>query len=137
MLAMQWTYTPPGGHVPVTPSNPYGLPLSIPVDGVDPASQQLGPLSQARVISGRGLNASDAGATWRSGRRLRGGAPPGRGSVISLARHDFRVVGIVEPARGHRTGPAHPDPLAQALSGFRGEITSVDVAVRMPPTSPP
>jgi putative ABC transport system permease protein len=130
VLAMQWTYTPPGGHVPVTQSNPYGLPLSIPVDGVDPASRPLGPLSEARVISGRGLNASDATSDvalvdsgYAAAHRLHAG------SVITLARHDFRVVGIVSQPAATVPDLLIPIRVAQALSGFRGEITTVDVAV--------
>jgi putative ABC transport system permease protein len=130
VLAVQWTYTPPDGHVAVTPSNPYGLPLSIPVDGVDPASQQLGPLSEARVISGRGLNASDAAsdvalveAGYAAAHHLH------TGSVITLVRHDFRVVGIVSQPAGTVPDLLIPIRVAQALSGFRGEITTVDVAV--------
>ena len=111
VLAMQWTYTPPGGHVPVTPSNPYGLPLSIPVDGVDPASQQLGPLSEARVISGRGLNASDASSDvalvdsgYAAAHHLHAGLGHHAGPPRLPGRRDR------QPACRNRTGPAHPDP---------------------------
>jgi putative ABC transport system permease protein len=130
VLALEQTYTPPNGQVPVTPSNPYGLPLSIPVDGVDPASQQLGPLSEARVLSGRGLTASDADsdvalvdAGYAAAHHLH------TGSVITLAHHDFRVVGIVSQPAGTVPDILIPIRIAQALSGFRDEITTVDVAV--------
>ena len=130
VLVLQHTYTPPGGHVARTPSNPYGLPLSVPVDGVEPASRRLGPLSETRVVSGRGLNASDAGrdvalvdSGYAAAHRLHAG------SVIALARHDFRVVGIVSQPAGTVPDILIPLRVAQDLSGFRGEITTVDVAV--------
>jgi putative ABC transport system permease protein len=130
VLALEETYTPPNGQVPVTPSNPYGLPLSVPVDGVDAASQQLGPLSEARVISGRGLTASDADSDvalvdsgYAAAHHLR------TGSVTTLAHHDFRVVGIVSQPAGTVPDILIPIRVAQALSGFRDKITTVDVAV--------
>ena len=51
------------------------------------------------------------------------------GSVITLARHDFRVVGIVSQPAATVPDLLIPIRVAQALSGFRGEITTVDVAV--------
>ncbi len=130
VLALQQTWTPVHGNVVPTPSNPYGLPLSIPVDGVDPASQQLGPLSQARVISGRGLTASGADSDvtlvdsgYARTHHLH------VGSVITLAHHDFRVVGIVSQPAGTVPDLLIPIRVTQALSGFRDEITTVYVAV--------
>jgi putative ABC transport system permease protein len=130
VLALTQTWTPVHGHLARTPSNPYGLPLSIPVDGVDPARPQLGPLSEARVISGRGLTAADADSDvalvdsgYAAAHHLH------TGSVITLAHHDFRVVGIVSQPAGTVPDLLIPIRVAQALSGFRNEITTVDVAV--------
>jgi putative ABC transport system permease protein len=130
VLALRQTWTPLDGRIARTPSNPYGLPLSIPVDGIDPTSQQLGPLSQARVISGRGLTASDADSDvalvdsgYAAAHHLH------TGSVITLAHHDFRVAGIVSQPAGTVPDLLIPIRIAQALSGFRDEITTVDVAV--------
>jgi putative ABC transport system permease protein len=130
VLVTSQTWTPLNGHVPPTPSNPYGLPLSIPLDGVDPASQRLGPLSQARVISGRGLTASDADSDvalvdsgYAAAHHLH------TGSVITLAHHDFRVVGIVSQPAGTVPDILIPIRVAQALSNVPGKITTVDVAV--------
>jgi putative ABC transport system permease protein len=128
VLALQWTAT--DGHVARTPSDPYGLPVTISVDGVDPASQQLGPLSEARVISGRDLTAADADrdvaladSGYARARQLH------VGSVITLANHDVRVVGIVSQPAGTVPDILIPIRIAQALSGFHDEITTVDVAV--------
>jgi putative ABC transport system permease protein len=130
VLALTQSVTPAGGHVVPTASNPYGLPLSIPVDGVDPASGQLGPLSEARVLSGRGLTAADADrdvalvdSGYAAAHHLH------TGSVITLARRDFRVAGIVSQPAGTVPDLLIPIRVAQALSGFRDEITTVDVAV--------
>lgn len=107
-----------------------GLPVTIPVDGVDPTKQQLGPLSQARVISGRRLSASDADADvalvdsgYAAAHHLH------VGSVITLAWHDFRVVGIVSQPAGTRPDILIPLQTAQAVSGLHNQITSVYVKV--------
>ena len=133
VLALQQTWTPVHGHIAPTASNPYGLPLSIPVDGVDPASQPLGPLSEARVLSGRGLTASDADSdvalvdsAYARAHHLHAG------SVITLAHRDFRVAGIVGQPAGTVPDLLIPIRVAQALTGFRDEITAVDVAVAGP-----
>jgi putative ABC transport system permease protein len=130
VLVTSQTWTPPNGHVPATPSNPYGLPLSIPLDGVDPASQQLGPLSEARVLSGRGLTAADADrdvalvdSGYAAAHHLH------TGSVLTLAHHDFRVVGIVSQPAGTVPDLLIPIRVAEALSNAPGKITTVDVAV--------
>jgi putative ABC transport system permease protein len=129
VLALDQTWTPANGQVARTPSNPYGLPLTFPVDGVDPASQRLGPLSEARVISGRRLTAADADSDvalldsgYARSHHLR------TGSVITIAHHQFRVVGIVSQPAGTVPVILIPLRVAQALSGAPGKITTVDVA---------
>ena len=130
VLALQQTWNPVNGHVARTPSNPYGLPITIPVDGVDPASQQLGPLSQARVVSGRGLTAADADrdvalvdAGYARAHHLH------TGSVITLAHHEFRVAGIVSQPAGTVPDILIPLRAAQVLSGAPSKITTVYVQV--------
>jgi putative ABC transport system permease protein len=130
VLELDQTWTPLNGQVASTPSNPYGLPLSIPVDGVDPASQRLGPLSEARVISGRGLTAADADSDvalldsdYARSHHLHSG------SVITIAHHEFRVVGTVTEPAGTVPDILIPIRVAQSLSGAPGKITTVDVAV--------
>jgi putative ABC transport system permease protein len=106
------------------------LPTTIPVDGVDPAHPRLGPLSQAHVVSGRALSTSDAGAQVALvDSRYAAAHHLSVGSVISLAWHRFRVVGIMEQAPG-----THPDILiplhtAQSVSGLDDEISSVYISV--------
>lgn len=130
VLALQETWTPVHGHLARTPSNPYGLPLTIPVDGVAPAGQQLGPLSQARVVSGRGLSAADADrdvalvdSGYARAHHLH------TGSAITLAHHGFRVVGIVSQPAGTVPDILIPLRIAQALSGAPDKITTVYVTV--------
>ena len=131
-LALQQTYQAGGRHVPGTPdpsATASGLPLSIPVDGVDPAGPQLGPLGQAKVIAGRGLTASDANADvalvdsgYAAAHHLQ------LGSLITLAGHHFRVVGIVSQPAGTVPDILIPLHIAEALSGFHGKVTTVYVA---------
>lgn len=107
-----------------------GLPTTIPVDGVDPTNQQLGPLSRAHVTSGRGLTPSDNDAdvalvdsSYAVAHHLR------VGSVLTLAWHDFRVVGIVSQPSGTHPAILIPLQTAEAVSGLQNEITSVYVKV--------
>ncbi len=130
VLVADQSWTPLNGHVARTPSNPYDLPLSIPVDGVDPASQRLGPLSEARVISGRDLTAADSDSDvalldsgYARANHLR------TGLVITIAHHQLRVVGIVTEPGGTVPDILIPLRVAQALSNAPGKITTVDVAV--------
>jgi putative ABC transport system permease protein len=100
------------------------------VDGVGPASQQLGPLSQARMVSGRGLTAADAG---RDVALVDSGCARAHhlhtGSVITLAHHEFRVAGIVSQPAGTVPDIFIPLRVAQALSGAPSKITTVYVKV--------
>jgi putative ABC transport system permease protein len=130
VLELTQTLTPANGKVARTPSNPYGLAPNFTVDGVDPASSQLGPLSQAHVISGRGLTASDASSAvalvdsgFARARHLH------VGSVLTMASHRLLVVGIVSQPTGSAADILIPLRVAQALSKFGDEITTLDVAV--------
>jgi putative ABC transport system permease protein len=138
--------TTPGTYSgPPDPSDPgLGLPVSTSVDAVDTADQQLGPLSEIRLSSGRSLSAADADADvalmdsgYAAAHHLH------VGSVIALAHHAVRVVGIfiAADAQGQEAGTEYTQPDAsvpdiliplgagQALSGLRGEVTTVYVAV--------
>jgi putative ABC transport system permease protein len=99
------------------------------VDAVDTASQALGPLSQARVISGRGLTAADADADVAL---LDSGYARAQhlhvGSVITLAHVSFTVVGIVSQPPGTVPGILIPLAAGQRVAQLSGELTTVYVA---------
>lgn len=127
MLALAETNATVGKGAPAT------LPVSILVDGVDTADQQLGPLSEARVLSGRGLTAADAGASvalvdsgYAADHHLQ------VGSVITLGYHAFRVVGIVSQPSGTHPAILIPLQTAQVVSGLHHKITTVYVATDSP-----
>jgi putative ABC transport system permease protein len=99
------------------------------VDGVDTADQELGPLSEARVIAGRDLNASDSGASVAlvdSGYAKKHHLS--LGSVIILAHHTFRVVGVVSQPAGTVPSVLIPIQVAQEVAHLPGQITTVYVA---------
>jgi len=144
MLALSQT-TPSTYNGPPDPGDlAAGLPVTTLLDAVDTANRQLGPLSQARIISGRNLTAADADADvalvdsgYAKANRLH------VGSVITLAHHDVLVVGIFSSpdvqidngANSEDNQPAGsvPDMLiplgaGQALAGLPNEITTVYVA---------
>jgi putative ABC transport system permease protein len=110
-----------------SPGSPPGT--TILVDGVEAADQGLGPLSQARVIAGRDLTASDADAYVAladSGYATEHHLGPG--SVITLAHHEFRVVGVVSQPAGTAPSILIPIQAGQELAHFPGEMTTVYVA---------
>jgi putative ABC transport system permease protein len=142
MLALGQT-TPNTGHGnPAIPESQ--APVTTLIDAVGTADRQLGPLSEVRVISGHDLTAADADAYvalvysgYAKANRLH------VGSVITLAHHDVRVVGIfsspdvqgnleegsefLEPA-GSVPSILIPLGAGQALAGLTNEITTVYVA---------
>jgi len=110
-----------------TPGSPPGT--TTLVDGVDPADQELGPLSEARVISGRDLTASDADAYVAlvdSGYAKEHHLSPG--SFISLAWHKFRVVGVVGQPAGTVPTILIPIQVGQALAHLPGKTTTIYLA---------
>lgn len=128
MLALDQSDITVGGNSKPPAS---GVPPTFLVDGVDTADQRLGPLSQARVIAGRGLTAADARsdvALVDAGYARAHHLHPG--SVITLHYKPFRVVGIVSQPAG--TVPAVLIPLgpAQAASGLSGKLTEVYVKTK-------
>jgi putative ABC transport system permease protein len=114
-------------HAPLNSSGPPGT--NTPVDGVDTADQELGPLSEARVISGRDLTASDADASVAlvdSGYAREHHLSPG--SVITLAHHTFQVVGVVSQPAGTVPSILIPIQVAQEAAHLPGDMTTIYVA---------
>ncbi len=116
-----------GGRLP--------LPKSFTVDGVDLSHGRLGPLSNAKLSSGRTLGSSDADANaalvdsnYARANKLK------TGSAITIAKTTFRVVGIVSQPQG--SSPANVYiPLARAqqlgtdpVQSLRGKVTTIYVA---------
>jgi putative ABC transport system permease protein len=142
MLVLGQTTPNTGPGNPAIPESQ--VPPTTLIDAVDTADRQLGPFSEVRVISGRDLTAADADADvalvysgYATAQHLH------VGSVITLAHHDVRVVGIFSSpdVQGNLAGgseflePAGSVPniliplgTGQALADLRGEITTVYVA---------
>jgi putative ABC transport system permease protein len=144
MLALGQT-TPSTYHGPPNPADPEAAaPVTTLIDAVDTADRQLGPLSEVKIISGRDLTAADADVDvaivdsgYAKANRLH------VGSVITLAHHDVRVVGIFSSPNVQIDNNANPEytqpagavpdiliPLGagQALADLPNEITTVYVA---------
>jgi putative ABC transport system permease protein len=93
-------------------------PRTFTVDGVDLRHAGLGPFSNGHVRSGRNLTASDANsdvalvdANYATANKLK------TGSTITIAKHAFRVVGIVSQPQGSGAPNAYiPLARAQALA---------------------
>lgn len=105
------------------------LPTQINVDGVDTAHLSPGPLAGAVVDSGRALTDADAGADvalvssdYAAANKL------SVGSTVTLAKHDFKVVGIIKvPSSGNPRDVYIPLAPAQKLSGMTGKLNTVYV----------
>lgn len=144
MLALDESDITTGAGAPkANPSNSLaGVPgTDTLVDAVDTANQQLGPLSEARIVSGRGLTASDADAdvalvdsSYATAHHFH------VGSVITLAYHKVRIVGIFSVGAGSSSASPLLQPsgavphiliplrTGQTLSGSHDKITTVYVA---------
>jgi putative ABC transport system permease protein len=108
---------------------------SFSVAGVDPARTSLGPLSAAKLTSGRGLNSADA----NSGHAVAdaGYATQNRlavGSVIDVGGTSFTIVGIVSAPQGGNPPDVYI-PLAKAqniakngTSGLTGQVNTIYVS---------
>jgi putative ABC transport system permease protein len=104
------------GSAPPTPSQ-------FNVDGVDTGHLSLGPLSAGKVTSGRSLTSADANSNvavvdsgYATTHKLKAG------SKVSVAGHDFKVIGIVSQPQGG----SPPDvyiPLARAQALGTGGLT--------------
>jgi putative ABC transport system permease protein len=113
-----------GGGAPRGGFGSGNLPTPISVNGVAVAGNAaaLGPLSTAKLVSGRTLAASDAGAdvalvstSYATAHKL------STGSAVTLAKTSFRVVGVVSAGSGNSTDVYIPLARAQALGTARGK----------------
>jgi putative ABC transport system permease protein len=95
---------------------------SFNVDGVDVRHLGLGPFSSGAVSKGRTFTPSDSGSDaavvdsgYAAAHRL------SVGSAIDIAGHSFRVIGIIDQARGAGAADVYiPLGRAQALGQFQG-----------------
>lgn len=106
------------------------FPTPISVNGVELSgtAAALGPLSTAKLESGRTLAASDANAdvalvssSYATANKLR------TGSTVTLAKAKFRVVGVVSAGSGNSTDVYIPLARAQALGTAQGKSLKDDV----------
>jgi len=105
-----------GGSAPPTPTQ-------FNVDGVDTSHLSLGPLSAGKVTSGRSLTSADATsnvAVVDSGYAITHKLKVG--SKVSVAGHDFTVIGIVSQPQGG-SPPAVYIPLARAQALATGSTS--------------
>ena len=112
------------------------FPTPISVNGVDLSGNAaaLGPLSAAKLISGRTLAASDANSDvalvssgYATANKLT------TGSKVTLAKVSFRVVGVVSAGSGNSTDVYIPLARAQALGtaqgkGLKNKVNTIYVA---------
>jgi ABC-type antimicrobial peptide transport system permease subunit len=100
------------------------FPTPISVNGVDlsGSAAALGPLSAARLVSGRTLAASDANSDvalvssdYATAHKLK------TGSTVTLAKTSFKVVGVVSAGAGNSTDVYIPLARAQALGTAQGK----------------
>ncbi len=115
----------PGGqsrfHGSVTPS-------TFSVGGVDLNHGALGPLSSAKLTSGRTFAASDAtsnvalvNANYASQKKLK------VGSTVTVAKTSFKVIGIVS-AGSNASDVFIPLARAQKLAGLTGKVNTIYVS---------
>lgn len=105
-----------------------GTVTSFNVDGVDVRHLGLGPFSSGRVSKGRTFTSSDSGSDvavvdsgYATAHRL------SVGSAINIAGHSFRVIGIIDQARGAGAADVYiPLGRAQALGSFQGTNALTD-----------
>ena len=122
-----------------TPGGGFGsgrLPNPISVNGVAVSGNAaaLGPLSTAKLASGRTLAGSDANATvalvsssYATAHKL------STGSTITLAKTSFKIVGVVSAGSGNSTDVYIPLARAQALGtaqgkSLKGQVNTIYVA---------
>jgi ABC-type lipoprotein release transport system permease subunit len=105
-------------------------PTSFTVGGVDLSQGALGPLSSGKLSSGRTFAASDATASvavldanYATQNKLK------TGSMITIAKKSFKVVGIVSVPAGSSSSDVYiPLARAQALAGMKNDVNTVYVA---------
>ncbi|HXW45544.1 MAG TPA: ABC transporter permease [Streptosporangiaceae bacterium] len=113
-------------------------PTQFSVQGVDLAHENLGPLSNASLSSGRTFRATDANsyvaivdADYAKANNLK------VGSDITVAKHTFKVIGVVTQAEGSSPPDVYiPLNLAQSLgtlgpggSSLKGYVNTIYVTV--------
>ncbi len=100
------------------------------VDGVDLAHGELGPLSAAKLSSGRTFTSSDGNSNvavvdsnYATSNKLT------TGSTITIASTSFKVIGIVSvPASDNSADTFIPLARAQALAKMTGQVNTIYVA---------
>jgi ABC-type lipoprotein release transport system permease subunit len=103
---------------------------SFTVDGVDIANGELGPLSSAKLASGRTFTTSDdnsnvavVDSNYATSNKLT------TGSTITIANTSFKVIGVVSvPASDNSSDTFVPLARAQALASMKNEVNTVYVA---------
>jgi ABC-type lipoprotein release transport system permease subunit len=103
---------------------------SFTVDGVDLANGELGPLSSAKLASGRTFTSSDASSNvavvdsnYATSNKLK------VGSTITIANTSFKVIGVVSvPASDNSSDTFIPLARAQTLASMKNEVNTVYVA---------
>jgi putative ABC transport system permease protein len=105
---------------------------SFTVTGIDPAATKVGPMTSAKVVSGRMLTAADAGKddvvldkTYATAQSLT------VGGTMTIGGTTFTIVGIVESTSSDSSTAADsyiPLDVAQALSSDTGKLTTIYVS---------
>ena len=103
---------------------------SFTVDGVDLAKGELGPLSSAKLASGRTFTSSDANSNvavvdsnYATSNKLK------VGSAITIASTSFTVIGVISvPAANNSSDFFIPLGRAQTLASMKNEVNTVYVA---------
>ncbi len=103
---------------------------SFTVDGVDLAKGELGPLSSAKLASGRTFRSSDANSNvavvdsnYATSNKLK------VGSVITIASTSFTVIGVISvPAANNSSDFFIPLGRAQTLASMKNKVNTVYVA---------
>ncbi len=103
---------------------------SFTVDGVNLAKGELGPLSSAKLASGRTFTGSDANSNvavvdsnYATSNKLK------VGSAITIANTSFKVIGVVSvPASDNSSDAFIPLGRAQTLANMKNEVNTVYVA---------
>lgn len=102
---------------------------SFDVQGIDLAHPDLGPLSDGRITSGRGLRTSDASsdvavvdANYAASNQLQ------LGSTVTVAKAPFTVVGVTTQPQGSKPPDVYiPLQRAQSLGTSQGQSLAGDV----------
>jgi ABC-type lipoprotein release transport system permease subunit len=103
---------------------------SFTVDGVDPSSDSLGPLSSGTITSGHAFTTAESDANvavvdsdYAKAQNLKAG------SDIAVAGTTFSVVGIVQAAEGESSADVYiPLARAQALANLPDEVNTIYVS---------